>query len=908
MIQQPQITQQQQQLQQQQPQLNNNNNNNIQEHISSSFPNPIATTSNQVIINFSDGRQVSYAFNQLSEITPSLFSHFNPDEQLYLPSWITVEDLSSFCSIYEKGIEYVTDFMDKTKLLKMSEYFENDNFTFSLISDVIIPRLSIENSLNYLLISYDKLKTASQCGGEVDNIWFDFFIKCLEIVGKNLSYYFKKGKTSDIAILDTKILDELYEKFSSFLISNNYLLTDDISLDTLRGSAILVSNLEMMIEFLMKYRSQKNFFDLLTNEYMTICGEDNIDELNSLPNPTFLLKINTNEIDSYYEEYKIDISMNMKQIVFIVFYRKSDDSFNVAFKLIENNTVYGSNGSGSNNNNNNSNNPRNNGGSFKIITFLSSVVIEEFSNRQINVKSISNNKSMHTIYKINNTRNLINASYSGVNNINNGSESNYITLKIYLKPCFIHSMLTSFLLFNFGNLYNEVNISKISKQLLVLILKNKNFNVVNEDKIVMALLNWLDDEINIKEDILEIVEYIKWENVSLSLFFEFIVKYGKNIASEDIEHIFIQAFENKTMSEFQNGVKVIDVDEQKVGFVLRSYSRKVVEELIKATKKLAYSDIFSENKKLNKLSKFNASMLGVKDECSRGSGNINNTNNNNNNINTNINNVNSVNKAHSNDHNDNNNNNITNTNGNNNKEQSKVPSILSHDISVNKSMDSGVGLVNNNNNNNNTLTNSNKKSLMKHNTAARIHPIASKKSTCKSLNKVSSHNNIITNSVQVNHTRSNKKVKELKHNKSFVNFSINTNNYTTALSNSTSINKNIIRGNSSKQLFTITNNNNSNNVMKTVPNNRRRFIDRNINNSNSNMLMKSSNGNANRSFMHFHNNSSINGTRSNVVTSSNNNNNKSKPKTMGLITQMSLLNLKYKRKGSSKKFKPFKIS
>ena len=131
MIQQPQTTQQQ--LQQQQTQLNNNNNNNIQEHISSSFPNPIATTSNQVIINFSDGRQVSYAFNQLSEITPSLFSHFNPDEQLYLPSWITVEDLSSFCSIYEKGIEYVTDFMDKTKLLKMSEYFENDNFTFSLI-------------------------------------------------------------------------------------------------------------------------------------------------------------------------------------------------------------------------------------------------------------------------------------------------------------------------------------------------------------------------------------------------------------------------------------------------------------------------------------------------------------------------------------------------------------------------------------------------------------------------------------------------------------------------------------------------------------------------------------------------------------------------------------------------------
>lgn len=55
----------------------------------------------------------------------------------------------------------------------------------------------------------------------------------------------------------------------------------------------------------------------------------------------------------------------------------------------------------------------------------------------------------------------------------------------------------------------------------------------------------MDDEINIKEDITEIVEYIKWENVSLSLLFEFIMKYGKNISSEDIEHIFVQAFEHK---------------------------------------------------------------------------------------------------------------------------------------------------------------------------------------------------------------------------------------------------------------------------------------------------------------------------------------------------------------------------
>ena len=35
------------------------------------------------------------------------------------------------------------------------------------------------------------------------------------------------------------------------------------------------------------------------------------------------------------------------------------------------------------------------------------------------------------------------------------------------------------------------------------------------DKVVLCLLNWLDNEINIKEDISEIVENIPWDIISL---------------------------------------------------------------------------------------------------------------------------------------------------------------------------------------------------------------------------------------------------------------------------------------------------------------------------------------------------------------------------------------------------------
>ena len=89
---------------------------------------------------------------------------------------------------------------------------------------------------------------------------------------------------------------------------------------------------------------------------------------------------------------------------------------------------------------------------------------------------------MHSIYKINNVKNLLHSSI--------GNDSHYITLKIFLKPCFIHSMLTSYLLYNFNELYNQPNIQKISKQLLVLVLKNKHYGSITEDKIVISLLNW----------------------------------------------------------------------------------------------------------------------------------------------------------------------------------------------------------------------------------------------------------------------------------------------------------------------------------------------------------------------------------------------------------------------------------
>lgn len=419
--------------------------------------------SNLITLIFNDRRHLSYEYTDMLDIGPAYFCHKSEDTTIKMPDWLTPEDISSYISIFHQGIQCIGEYTDLLKLLKISEYFENESYSTILINEAIIPRLSLENSLQFLQLAYNKLSQCTQNGVELDGIWFDFFCKGLEIVGKNLSYYFKNNQLNIIRLFDKKILDELYDKYASQLISGNYLITEDLTADTTRSSLIKLSTLESVIAFISEYRKQPMFYDLITNEYMKICSEDNVTELNSLPNPTFQLKLQANEIDNYYEEFVVDLSMNSKKIVFIIFYRRSDDSFNVAFKLIETNKI-----------------SLGDKQTFKIVTFLSSVTIDELCNNQINVKSISNNKSMHSIFKVNSCKNLL---------FNQIQPNTYFTLKIYLKPCFLHSMLTSFLLLNFSNLYKDTSITKISKQLMVLVLKNKNVKL-NDDKTVFALLNW----------------------------------------------------------------------------------------------------------------------------------------------------------------------------------------------------------------------------------------------------------------------------------------------------------------------------------------------------------------------------------------------------------------------------------
>ena len=594
---------------------------------------------------FSDKRKIILSQNQVINIsTPFYYKHINKEKSniITIPENITYEAFSEFLEIFQKNFPIldeqasqnlklvINENIDLVQLIQISELFENDVFSMILINEFFLcgeNKIGKNNCYPLLILSYNKLNELNNNNynneEDIESAWLDLFMKSLDFLGKNLLFFFKEKK---LDTFDKKIIDELLEKFSMNLISNDFLIdcqensnevqineninpieSNNINnennqnnnnihnINTINKEKIEknennsiksnTSNLEniinlktlkKIIEFLEIRRSQNDFFCLLSNEFMKISCEENINEINNLPNPTFLLKLDVNDINNYYEEFPIENQINnneQKKIVFIIYYKKTEDSFNVALKLAKSEKQSGKNSS---NNITTNNNPI---CTFDILTFLSSASIEELEIKQINIKSISNNKSMHEILKINNFSKSLSL-----------SKNEYLTLKIFLKPCFTHSMLCNYLFYNFDELYNNKNIFKIPKSLLNSIIRKRqiNNNDSNMDKIVICLFNWLNDEINIREDLTEILENIEWNNISMPLLFEFIIKYGKNLSQEELEHIYLNSL----------------IGRVKKYSSIELFSQEIIKSLFVSSKKIDYISLFCENRKLNKFNSY----------------------------------------------------------------------------------------------------------------------------------------------------------------------------------------------------------------------------------------------------------------------------------------------------------------
>jgi hypothetical protein len=165
---------------------------------------------------------------------------------------------------------------------------------------------------------------------------------------------------------------------------------------------------------------------------------------------------------------------------------------------------------------------------------------------------------------------------------NEKKEDDFFLITVQIKLCYIYSIISSYLLQDFDNYVNDKNISKLSKQLFILLLKNQKLNKKNENNLLKSILLWLDDEINIKEDISEIFYLIKWEEIDDDLIFELLIKYSHIILNDDsLENFFLEIYLNK--------------------FGQNKIVESVVLKFFKAMKKIEYHKLFGRIKKDEKI-------------------------------------------------------------------------------------------------------------------------------------------------------------------------------------------------------------------------------------------------------------------------------------------------------------------
>ena len=581
-----------------------------------------------VKFHFSNGEDLSIDKNKFLSLNPSLFNNNNLSIknlndntfQINLPNNIKKEELVLFLSMIEEsgvnsfknkeifGINEDIDIKGNKvlNLLKIADYFNNENFIVKLINEVILP-YNYDNIIIELLdYSYKKLCLNSEQKEKANNVYFDLFYQSLENISKNekiVLYNLDK-----IKFLDKKIIDEIIEKIFQNLIYGTTLLIDKnnemqnikefeqnfnelaynnniippIPNNYKEAHILKEKQFKELIYFLMETKNKKNFFDLLTSEYAFLLSKDSINELKNLPHPSLQVDIHFSDYTFYTQEFPLEIILNHKKITLVVSYKKADQSFNVCLKLSNYNTNKKTCNSILEIDNISEEKFIEDNSCFKIFTFLTHVIITKGPERikivtQNNLISLSNNKNIYSILKISNFDNELR------NFLIREPEKEYFSVIVYIKLCYIYSALASFLLKEFSEYSKDPNICKISKQLLILILENKYLHLKDKD-IIETILLWFQDEINIKEDISNILELIKWDEIDDSLIFELIIKYSHIIVGNNIlEKKIMDAFEKKYNNPLITG--------------------NILKSLFIAGQKIEYNRIFSQMKKSEKYNK-----------------------------------------------------------------------------------------------------------------------------------------------------------------------------------------------------------------------------------------------------------------------------------------------------------------
>ena len=204
--------------------------------------NEIDDDSRSIIFQFKDDKQLVLSKNQIMNISTSFYyKNINKinSNVIKIPDNITYKNFTEFLEIIKNNSKIydeqasqenkiiLNENIDLAELIQISEFFENETFSLIILNEIEGGnKINKKNSYLLLILSYNKLNELNNYNNynneyALEEAWLNLFMKSLDIVGKNLLYFYEENK---LDAFDKKIIDELMEIYSKNLISNDFLI------------------------------------------------------------------------------------------------------------------------------------------------------------------------------------------------------------------------------------------------------------------------------------------------------------------------------------------------------------------------------------------------------------------------------------------------------------------------------------------------------------------------------------------------------------------------------------------------------------------------------------------------------------------------------------------------------------
>ena len=549
---------------------------------------------------------------------------------LYMKNNKPEDNIKFFNESRNKFLPIINDKNKLESLLRILLFFNNENFINFLINNIFIPEMKKDKLIYFLLFSQKLIEINKKNDSEISSSYMNLFHLCIEKIENDEKYVIDNYEK--LKILGKEKIRKIIDKiFSNLLFSNCLLNTeeesenessdivvsdDDSNIDETsilnennnnnnglvrnklgdeseennigveynginksygsikkENSHILnIKDYRKLIKILMDISNNHNIYELLSYEYINILSHESICDLNGYNKKNvFQKKIYLNNIKNnnlIYEEIPLNIVINNKTVYFVIFFQPFERSINVCIKIKDNlldsdNKLF--------------KHLDDRDYCFKLFTFYVTVQICKGNNifntkKNNTIISLTNNKSMYNIFK-----SSINSDFP-IDKLSSEINDQFFIIKSEIKICSIYTAIISYLLQDFYSFYKDDHLSKLSKQLFILIINNKYLDKKNSNDIVNSILIWLNDDVNIKEDITEIFYNINWDNVDEALIFELIVKYSHFIANnESLQIMFFKIFEEK-----YGDCPMV---------------KSLINNIISASKKIKYEQIFTQMKR-----------------------------------------------------------------------------------------------------------------------------------------------------------------------------------------------------------------------------------------------------------------------------------------------------------------------